>query len=342
MVRLGCLCSLVPTTIPDRLSSAPAQEEQQTQPQPRVDRKECTLPFITMREILADCREQGWAVPAFDVVNHETVLAVVEGAEAERSPVILMVLPGHTPQKHWSGLAALIRAEAERATVPVCLQLDHATRLDQVQAALELGFSTVMIDGSTLPLQGNIALTREVVAKAHARGVSVEAELGHVGGGEEVLDKPEPNHAGSGGEAVAGPRPAASLTRVEEAGRFVAETGVDALAVAIGTVHGLYSAEPRLDFERLAALCNAVSIPLVLHGGSGTPDAHIRRAVAGGICKVNIWTEVALVFAATLTASLAIPTEHLLLHQALAVARASAQEIVQQKIRLLGAAGRAG
>jgi ketose-bisphosphate aldolase len=307
-----------------------------------VAQKESILSFITMREILADCREEGWAVPAFDVVNHETVLAALEGAEAEKAPVILMVLPGHTPQKHWSGLAALVRAEAERATIPVCLQLDHATRLDQVQAALALGFSSVMIDGSTLPLEENIALTRKVVDKAHARGVSVEAELGHVAGGEEVLDRPEPNHVGTGSGEAAGLAPAASLTRVEEAGRFVAETGVDALAVAIGTVHGLYSAEPRLDFERLAALRKATSIPLVLHGGSGTPDAHIRRAVAGGICKVNIWTEVALVFSATLTASLAIPTEHLRLHQALAVARASAQEIVQQKIRLLGAAGKAG
>jgi ketose-bisphosphate aldolase len=299
------------------------------------------MPFITMREILADCREQGWAVPAFDVVNHETVLAALEGAEAERAPVILMVLPGHIPEKHWLGLAALMKAEAERATVPVCLQLDHATRLDQVRTALELGFSAVMIDGSTLPLERNIALSRQVVDEAHARGVSVEAELGHVGGGEEVLDRPGLSHA-SGEEAAVVPyQPAGGLTRVEEAGRFVAETGVDALAVAIGTVHGLYSAEPRLDFERLAALRGAVSAPLVLHGGSGTPDDHIRRAVAGGICKVNIWTEIALVFAATLSASLAIPTEHLCLHQALAVARASAQEIVQQKIRLFGAAGKA-
>ena len=300
------------------------------------------MPFMTMREILADCREQGWAVPAFDVVNHETVLAVLEGAEAERAPVMLMVLPGHTPQKHWSGLAALIRAEAERATVPVCLQLDHATRLEQIRAALALGFSSVMIDGSTLPLAENIALTREVVAEAHARGVSVEAELGHVGGGEDVLGKPEPSHGRSGGETIDGPVPAASLTRVEEAGRFVAETGVDALAVAIGTVHGLYRAEPNLDFERLAALRHAVPTPLVLHGGSGTPDAHIRRAVAGGICKVNIWTEVALAFAAILSEGLAVPPEQLHLHQVLTAARTSAQEMVQRKIRLLGAAGKAG
>jgi ketose-bisphosphate aldolase len=153
----------------------------------------------------------------------------------------------------------------------------------------------------------------------------VEAELGHVGGGQEVL-----------GESEASGR----LTRVEEAGRFVTETGVDALAVAIGTAHGLYRAVPRLDFERLAGLRQAVPVPLVLHGGSGTPDDDIRRAVAGGICKVNIWTEMAMAFAETVKAQLAVPPEQWRLYQALAEARSSAQAVVQAKIRLLGAAGR--
>jgi ketose-bisphosphate aldolase len=166
-----------------------------------------------------------------------------------------------------------------------------------------------------------------VVAEAHARDVSVEAELGHVGGGSEVLNDAET---------------ASRLTRIEEAGRFVAETGVDALAVAIGTAHGLYRAEPRLDFARLAALRAAIPTPLVLHGGSGTPDADIRQAVAGGICKVNVWTEVALAFAGTLKDQLAVPPERLRLHEGLAAARSSAQDMVQRKIRLLGAAGRAG
>jgi len=284
------------------------------------------LPLITLREILADCQRQGWAVPAFDVINYETVLAALDGAVAEVAPVILMVLPSHTPQKYWPALISLIQAEAERAAIPVCLHLDHAVNLEQVRAALEVGFPAVMIDGSMLPLQENIALTRQAVDEAHARGVSVEAELGHVGGGEE---------APSAGE-IAG-----HLTQVEEAGRFVAETQVDALAVAIGTVHGLYRGKPRLDFDRLAALRQAVPTPLVLHGGSGTPDEDIQRAVAGGVCKVNIWTEVALAFTGALKTSLQAPVEQCRLHEALAAAQASAQRVVQQKIRLLGAAGRA-
>jgi fructose/tagatose bisphosphate aldolase len=134
---------------------------------------------------------------------------------------------------------------------------------------------------------------------------------------------------------------ASRLTRVDEVARFVSETGVDALAVSIGTVHGLYRGKPELDFDRLSALRETVPVPLVLHGGSGTPDADIRRAVAGGICKINIWTEVALVFSAALHDCLGASLGQGRLHEALATARAGAQEVVQQKIHLLGAAGRA-
>jgi len=204
--------------------------------------------------------------------------------------------------------------------------MDHATRLDQIHAALDAGLSSVMIDASILPLEENIALTQQAVEAAHARRVSVEAELGHVGYGNEVLGASET---------------ASRLTRVEDAARFVSETRADALAVSIGTIHGLYQGEPDLDFQRLEALRETVPVPLVLHGGSGTPDADIRRAVAGGICKINIWTEVALVFSAALHAYLGETLGQNRLHEAMAVARAGAQEVVQQKIRLMGAAGRA-
>jgi ketose-bisphosphate aldolase len=284
------------------------------------------LSFVTLREILMDCQRQGWAVPAFDVINFETVLAVLNGAVAEQAPAIVMVLPSHTLRDHWPALLGVIRAQAERVSVPLCLHLDHATELAQVRAALDLGFSSVMIDGSRLPLAENIALTSQVVAEAHPRGVSVEAELGHVGSGSEFLDE---------AEAIS------RLTPVEDAGRFVAETRVDALAVAIGTAHGLYRAEPKLDFARLEGLHRAVPVPLVLHGGSGTPDQDIRRAIAGGICKVNIWTEVAMAFAGSVREQLAVPAEDWRLHQVLTAAQASAQYVVQQKIRLLGASCRA-
>ena len=283
------------------------------------------MSLVTLREILADCQHEGWAVPAFDVINYETVVASLEGAAAERAPVILMVLPSHTPLSQWPGLVAMVQAQAAGLDLPVCLHLDHAIDLEQVEAALDLGFSSVMIDGSTLPLAANISLTRQVVESAHARGVSVEAELGHVGGGDEVLDEDEA---------------AGRLTPVGDAARFVDETQVDALAVAIGTVHGLYRAEPKLDFERLAALRAAVPVPLVMHGGSGTPDQDIRRTIREGICKINIWTEISLAFAATLREELSDPAASRPLYQVMAAAQATAQDVVQHKIRLLGAAGR--
>jgi fructose-bisphosphate aldolase class II len=300
------------------------------------------LTFVTLQEILARCYtssqraaqaegpsatpHEAWAVPAFDTLNHETIVATLDGAAAERAPVILMFYPNHTPMRFWPGLVALIQVEAARAGVPVCVQLDHSTSLEQVEAALEAGLSAVMIDGSTLPFEQNVALTRQVVRAAHRRGVSVEAELGHVGTGDEILTADET---------------ARRLTRPEEAERFVAETGVDALAVSIGTLHGIYRATPKLDFERLHALQQVVPVPLVLHGGSGTPDDDIRRAIAGGICKVNIWTEVAMAFAGELQTRLASPLEQCRLNQVMDAARQRAQEMVQHKIRLLGAAGRA-
>jgi ketose-bisphosphate aldolase len=285
------------------------------------------LSLVTLREILADCQSEGWAVPAFDVINYETVIASLEGAAAERAPVILMILPSHTPVKQWPGLVGLIQAQASRVDVPVCLQLDHAKNLEEVQAALDLGFSAVMIDGSTLPLAANIALTRQVVGAAHAGGVSVEAELGHVGIGDEVLD-----------DAAAASR----LTPVGDAARFVSETEVDALAVAIGTAHGLYRAEPKLDFDRLTALRATVPVPLVMHGGSGTPDSDIQRAISQGIAKINIWTEISMAFAATLQEQLCGPVEVQPLYRVMAAAQATARNMVQHKIRLLGAAGRVG
>jgi fructose-bisphosphate aldolase class II len=283
------------------------------------------LSFLTLAAILADCQSGGWAVPAFDAINQETILAVLEGAVAERAPVILMLHPVQTAMKYWPGLVALIQVEARSAQVPVCLHMDHATSVDQVRMALDLGFSGVMIDGSRLPLEQNMALCRQVALEAHARGASVEAELGHVGRGGARSRTGEDD---------------CQLTRVEEAKEFVAETGIDALAVSIGTVHGLYLTEPRLDFDRLARLRELVPVPLVLHGGSGTPDADIRRAIAGGICKINFWTEVALAFVAVLKKELSAPTRERRLNEMLPLARDNARDVVQQKIRLLGASGR--
>jgi fructose-bisphosphate aldolase class II len=237
-----------------------------------------------------------------------------------------MIYPHHTPRSGWPTLCRIIEAEVERAHIPAALVLDHARTLDQIECALELGFSGVMIDASLAPLEENIALTRRAVELAHAQGVSVEAELGHVGDGQVVVSEELQQ---------------VYLTRVDEAERFVRKTGVDALAVSIGTLHGLYKGKPHLDFERIAQLRAACTIPLVLHGGSDTPDEDIRRAVEIGIDKINIWTDVRIPFLQALKEKLDGPIQKVEVQEAFAPARTAATEVIRQKNRLLGSAGKA-
>jgi fructose-bisphosphate aldolase class II len=284
------------------------------------------MKYLTMSQILQPCLGQGWAVGAYDTCNLEITQAIVDAVAADRAPAILMIYPGHTSQVEWPTLVRLIESEVERTHIPVALVLDHAKTLDQIAIALELGFSGVMIDASLLPLDQNIALTRRAVELAHAQGVSVEAELGHVGQGQDDL---------SAGQQQS------HLTRVDEAERFVKETGVDALAVSIGTLHGLYRGKPQLDFDRLAQIRSVCPIPLVLHGGSDTPDQDLRRAIDLGIAKINIWTDVRIPFLRAVKETLSGPIEKIEVHEAFASARVAASNVVRQKNQLLGAVGKA-
>jgi fructose-bisphosphate aldolase class II len=238
-----------------------------------------------------------------------------------------MIYPNHTPLAEWPTLLRVIEAEVERAHIPAALVLDHAKTLDQIEVALELGFSGVMIDASLAPLEQNISLTRRAVELAHAKGVSVEAELGHVGQGEDVIGEDQQ---------------LAHLTRVDEAERFVKETGVDALAVSIGTLHGLYKGKPHLDFERISQLRAACPIPLVLHGGSDTPDQDLRQAIELGIAKINIWTDVRIPYLRALRDALEGPIERTEVHEVFDTARAAAVDVIRKKNKLLGSIGKAG
>jgi len=284
------------------------------------------MKFLTMAQILQPCLRQDWAIGAYDTCNLEITQAIVDAAAVDQAPVIIMIYPHHTPQAAWPTLVRMIEAEVERANIPAALVLDHAKTLDQIECALELGFSGVMIDASQAPLEQNIAITRRAVELAHAKGASVEAELGHVGVGDEVVSTDQQKSA---------------LTRVDEAKRFVDETEVDALAVSIGTLHGLYRGKPQLDFERLSQLRAACEIPLVLHGGSDTPDQDLRRAIEIGIDKINIWTDVRIPFLRALKETLAGPIEKIEVAEALATARIAACEVIRQKNRLLGSTGKA-
>ncbi len=207
------------------------------------------------------------------------------------------------------------------------MQLDHCTTLEQVAWGIKLGASGVMLDASNLPFEQNVALTRRAVAMCHPVGVSVEAELGHVGYSTEKISDAD-SHA--------------RLTRVDEAVRFVAETQVDALAVAVGTIHGLYRGKPVIDFDRLQVLREALDIPLVLHGGSDTPDEDIQRAIATGVDKINIWTDVRVAYLRAVRDFLATTTlEGYAFEQLMAAARQSVCAAARQKMRVFGSAGKA-
>ncbi|MFF2886956.1 ketose-bisphosphate aldolase [Paenibacillus sp. NPDC057967] len=234
--------------------------------------------LLSTKDILLAAQQEKKAVAAFNVFNLETVQAAVRAAEEEDRPVIIALGERYLPTVDLEGFAALAIAIARKATVPVALHLDHAYEKESIVRAIRCGFTSVMYDGSKYELEENIARTKEIVELAHMAGVSVEAEIGSVSRGA-YSDEEE-------GEG--------RLTDPADAKRFVEETGVDFLAAAIGTVHGMYTGEPKIDLELLRNIQASVQVPLVLHGGSGTPDMIIAQAIESGICKVNINTEVSL------------------------------------------------
>ncbi len=225
--------------------------------------------------LLRRLRAEGRAVVGFSIYDLEQGIGVVRAAEAEQLPVLLQAGSSAFRYAGREPLAQLALALAREAAVPVGVHLDHATDPAEVDACLRLGYTSVMFDGSALPFGENVRLTRAVVASAHRAGAWVEAELAGIAGDEDESS-----------EASAG-----ALTDPAVAARFVAETGVDALAVAVGNVHGIPAAPVALDLERLERIAQAVGVPLVLHGASGLPDAEVQAAIALGVAKLNVNTE---------------------------------------------------
>jgi tagatose 1,6-diphosphate aldolase GatY/KbaY len=226
-------------------------------------------------DLLADAAAQRSAVGGFTCYNFETALGVLDAAEASGAGVILLVSKGSFVGRGGRLLTAGLVELAERSAARACVQLDHVSDLAAIEAALELGVSAVMADGSTLPLDDNVELVRAASRVAGPRAADVEAELGRIEGDEDVAA------AAEGG----------ALTDPDEAADFVSRTAVSCLAVSIGNVHGTYREPPRMDWTRLAAIRSAVDVPLSLHGASGLPDRDVREAVALGVAKVNVNTE---------------------------------------------------
>lgn len=239
------------------------------------------MALVTMKDILMDAANKKYAVGAFGASDMISAMGAIRAAEAKGTPIILLEEfslvfdDDRSLALHLSALNTM----AEKASVPIATVLDHGTSYEDCLKAIRWGCTSVMFDGSSLPMDENIRITKEVVKAAHTVGVSVEGEIGHVGGDE-------------GGATLDGMEvDTSNFSTPEEAKYFADQTGVDALAVAVGTVHGTFKGRPKLDIERLQAIRDAVgTLPLVLHGGSGLPEGEFRRAVINGINKINIFT----------------------------------------------------
>lgn len=284
------------------------------------------MPLVPVKELLDKAEAGGYAVGAFNCNNMEIIQAIVEAAEAEQAPVIVQASQGAIKYAGLEYITALTRIAGENAAVPVALHLDHGTSFEQVIQCIRYGFTSVMIDGSKLALADNIALTKRVLEVARAVGVSVEAELGKIGGTEDDITVDEWE---------------ANLTDPAEAKEFVEATGVDSLAIAIGTAHGQYKGIPKLDFARLQKIKELVKIPIVLHGSSGVPDDAIRRAIELGVRKVNIDTNLREAFVAGVREVLAANPKEIDPRKVLGPAKKAMSAVIREKIRLFGSSGQA-
>ena len=278
--------------------------------------------LVSLQKIIGMAECGNFCVPAFNVYNTETVMGVINAAEEQRAPVILQVYPRLLDEEVGFYLCPAIVAAAHRATVPICLHLDHGPSEWEVTRALRWGMTGIMLDGSAHPFAENVALTKHIVETCRAVGVGVEGELGHIGSvNDEVMDE---------------------FTSPADAAEFVRQTGVTCLAVLVGNAHGHYKKPPKLDIDRILAIREATGgIPLVLHGGSGIPDDQVREAIRAGIRKMNIGTDICCAFADGAKASLDDPKRSIAVDLFMKPAIAAVKALAVSKIALTGASGKA-
>lgn len=278
--------------------------------------------LVSLKHVLDMAEAGGFCIPAFNVYNMETAMGVIKAAEEAHAPIIMQVYPRLMKEEAGYYLSPVILAAASRASVPVCFHLDHGPSELETTRSLRYGATGIMLDGSTLPFEENIALTRRVVETCAHVGVQVEGELGHVGTTNDA-DMDE-------------------FTTPEDAKRFVEETGVACLAVAVGTAHGRYKKPPKLDIERILAIREATgNAALVLHGGSGVPDEEIRRAVAAGIRKMNFATDICYAFLDCCLEELQKPDRAIAVDNFMKKPIEAVKEFCISRIKLVGADGRA-
>ncbi|ANE45896.1 tagatose-bisphosphate aldolase [Paenibacillus swuensis] len=284
------------------------------------------MPLVSMNEFLPKAKENKFAVGQFNMNNLEFAQAIVEAAMKENSPFIYGVSEGALKYMGMEFTVAIAQAAAKKSGLPIALHLDHGSSFEVAMQCIRAGFSSVMFDGSHYSLEENIRLTKEVVKAAHAMGVSVEGELGTIGGVEDDISVDEAN---------------ASLAKPEEAIRFYEETGVDCLAIAVGTAHGMYAGEPDIKFDIIQQVAKAIPVPVVLHGGSGVPDDDIRQAILAGAGKINVNTENQVACTNAIREVLNKDGKVYDPRKYLTPARNAMVEVVQEKIRLFGSSNQA-
>ncbi len=282
--------------------------------------------LVTSKELLLDAQKNDYAVGAFNTNNLEITHAIVRAAEAKRAPILIQISAGAMKYAGVEFITMIVAKAAREATIPVAIHLDHGPDFKTVMVALRAGFTSIMRDASSLPFDENVAEVRKVVEACHALGIPVEAEIGTLGGVEEHVVVSERD---------------ALMSDPDECARFAEAGGFDFLAVAIGNAHGFYKGEPKLDFDRLAAIRSKVSIPLVLHGASGIPDHQITRAVESGICKINIDTEIRDAMIRTIQKFTQENPNQIDPRKVLAPAIDAMQAVVERKIEIFRSAGRA-
>lgn len=278
--------------------------------------------LVDLQTVINMAEQGNYCIPAFNVYNTETVMGVVKAAEEARAPVIIQIYPRLINEEVGYYLAPAVLAAAHKATVPVCFHLDHGPSEVEVMRALKLGATGIMIDGSTHSFEENVAITRHIVETCGAIGIGVEGEIGHVGSvNDDAMDE---------------------FTSPEEAAEFVEKTGVTCLAVLIGNAHGHYKKPPKLDIDRVKAIRKATGgIPLVLHGGSGIPDDQVKAAIAAGVRKMNIGTDICCTFAEGTAETLNDPKRSLAIDLFMKHPIERIKALALDKIRLVGADGKA-
>ena len=281
--------------------------------------------IVSTREMLLKAQREGYAVPAFNIHNLETVQVVVDTAMEMKSPVILAGTPSTIDYAGGEYIKAIAEVAANKYNIPIAIHLDHFEEIDEIKKYIDNGFKSCMIDASKEKYEKNIEIVKEVVEYAHRYDTTVEAELGKLGGQEDDLVVDEKD---------------AMYTNPDDAVDFVNKTGVDSLAVAIGTAHGLYKGEPKLDFERLKEIRSKVSVPLVLHGASNVPDELVKEAISLGICKVNVATDLKIPFSDAVKKFFKENPDANDPRKYMTPGKKAMKEIVKHKIEVCGSANR--